>query len=164
MKFETLIKEKALKYKIPWELVAAIIKQESNFDPKARSPMNAIGLMQVISESLSKEELEKPEINIEAGCHLLRKFWEIYEKEEGLERWRFAVASYNCGAGYVIEAQKAVEEAGGRPNKWYHVSVMLPWVKYRGKRCDWRQITEYVAKVFDNYWNYIMKDLSEVKK
>lgn len=164
MKFEVLIKEKAAKYEIPWQLVAAIIKQESNFDPKAKSPCNAIGLMQVISTSLTQKELEDPEINIEAGCHLLKKFWEIYKKEEGFERWKFAIASYNCGAGYVIEAQKKIIDIKGRPDKWYHVSIMLPWVKFREKKCDWRQTTEYVAKVLDNYYDYIMKDLMEVSK
>lgn len=98
-----LIEETAKKRGVPPELVYSIIRQESSFDPNARSPADAFGLMQLIPQIAkaaakssglkysNPEDLYNPELNIQLGVSFLR---------DTLRRWnnRFipAVASYNA--------------------------------------------------------------------
>lgn len=63
-------------WNIPPSLVRAIIRRESAFDPRARSPAGAIGLMQVMPFNaarvgLTEAELWDPAKNILAGVRLL---------------------------------------------------------------------------------------------
>src|SRR5579872_5903286 len=61
---------------VPPALVRAVIRRESNFDPRAVSPGGAVGLMQVMPFNASKvgvtvEELAEPRKNVLAGTRLL---------------------------------------------------------------------------------------------
>ncbi|GIL18642.1 MAG: hypothetical protein BroJett040_23930 [Oligoflexia bacterium] len=62
-KFLPLIEEWAAKFEVRPELMLAIIRQESAFDPFARSPADAFGLMQLLP-SVAKHYQEKTKINI----------------------------------------------------------------------------------------------------
>ncbi len=85
------------------ELIYAIMRQESAFNPEARSHMDAFGLMQVIPEvaerhrELAKvsfknpEELFAPEVNIPVGAAVLKSLFGKYKGQFVL-----AVASYNA--------------------------------------------------------------------
>lgn len=89
--------------------VYAVIKTESNFDPKAVSEAGAVGLMQIMEdafdwvqyrmgEGCEGEEysnLYDPEINIKYGTYLLRLLYEEYNCEET------AAAAYHTGRGNV---------------------------------------------------------------
>lgn len=83
IKFHDVITRSSKKFGISAELMLSIIRQESAFDPHARSIADAMGLMQVLpsvatlQESKTKiklnhhEELYDPEINIPIGASLL---------------------------------------------------------------------------------------------
>lgn len=64
-------------YPVPRALIRAVIQQESRFDPKALSPVGAIGLMQVMPFNATRlglaneRELWVPRLNILAGVRLL---------------------------------------------------------------------------------------------
>jgi len=84
-------------------LVAALIRQESTFNPRVRSPANARGLMQIIpatGRQLARQEkrryqtrdLYNPEINIRYGTRYLK---EVLSRFEG--RIDYALAGYNAG-------------------------------------------------------------------
>jgi len=69
---------------VPPELVRAVMRQESNFDPQALSRVGAIGLMQVMPRNgarvgFSKDELWEPAKNIVAGVRLLAVYLKHYE-------------------------------------------------------------------------------------
>lgn len=92
-------------YRLDQALIYAVIKTESDFDPKADSNAGAKGLMQIMPESFqwvqdlrgeshSDSELYNPQINIDYGCYLLRYFLDTYGNEQ------CAVAAYN--AGFVV--------------------------------------------------------------
>ncbi len=81
--YEELIKKYSQKYNLDRELVRALIKVESDFDPKSHSKADARGLMQLtattwkdtvnrmgVNWSYSKYAYD-PEKNIEVGCHYL---------------------------------------------------------------------------------------------
>jgi peptidoglycan lytic transglycosylase len=84
-------------------LVAALIRQESTFNPKVRSRAGARGLMQILPSTgrvLARQErqrydasdLYKPEINIRYGTRYLK---DILDSFDG--RVDYALASYNAG-------------------------------------------------------------------
>ena len=63
-------------YPVPFSLVKAIIRQESQFNPKAISKAGAIGLMQIMPYNASRlgvtsADLFNPRINILAGVRLV---------------------------------------------------------------------------------------------
>lgn len=103
MDYAPTIKGAAQKQEIPPELVFSIIRQESAFDPNARSFADAMGLMQILptqAKNVAKElgiewtghnDLYRPELNIPVGAKMLR---------QGLNRYDgnfiLAIASYNA--------------------------------------------------------------------
>lgn len=88
-------------------VLAALMAQESSFDPGARSHANAIGLMQVVPSTgrryarklgirrFSAAQLTRPEVNVRIGTAI---FADLIQRTGGLH---YALASYNAGEGAV---------------------------------------------------------------
>lgn len=93
-----MIVQNAERYDISPTLLAALIRQESNFNSSARSPTGAIGLTQIISSYWSTScpgNLYDENTNINCGAYILS----TYYKSAG--SWSKAVAYYNVGpSGY----------------------------------------------------------------
>ena len=88
----------ALAYGLPRPLLLAIIKTESNFNPKAVSPMGATGLMQLMPDTwkcLGVTDPFDPEQNVRAGSAYFRDMMARF-KDVNL-----ALAAYNAGPGNV---------------------------------------------------------------
>ena len=107
MKYEEYIYEYGDLYGIPYDLLAAVIKTESDFNPEAVSGAGAVGLMQLlpstaetIAESLKVEYnadmLTDPKTNIAYGCYYLSYLY----RNLGYN-WATACAAYNAGIGRV---------------------------------------------------------------
>jgi soluble lytic murein transglycosylase len=91
------------KFKVSPELIFSIIRQESAFDTFARSPADALGLMQLLPSIASHyekqvgfsldhfEDLYKPEMNVPFGAALLRDLLNRYDGKIYL-----AAAAYNA--------------------------------------------------------------------
>lgn len=104
--YQEQVNEMASKTKLPSSLIYSIIKQESAFNKKARSPADAMGLMQVIpklAKQLSKKfevpyrtsrDLFDPSINIQLGSFELM---EQVKKQNG--QLTYVAAAYNAGPG-----------------------------------------------------------------
>ncbi|RMG94453.1 MAG: lytic transglycosylase domain-containing protein [Deltaproteobacteria bacterium] len=83
-------------------LVAAVVWVESRFDPSARSPAGAVGLMQLmprtareIGRRMGKRiRRRNPASNLDAGCFYLRR---MLDGQRGNVRW--ALAAYHAGPG-----------------------------------------------------------------
>jgi hypothetical protein len=87
-------------------LALAVIRAESNFDPKARSPKNAQGLMQLIPQTSARFNVKKPfdsAQNVRGGLAYLRWLLAYFKGEVKL-----VVAAYNAG-------ERAVERYRGVP-------------------------------------------------
>jgi soluble lytic murein transglycosylase len=94
-------------YKLEAALLAAVIYQESKFDPDARSDAGAVGLMQLRPETargiavrtggsrFRVDDLTNPEINVRYGSWYLRHLIDKYGDEET------ALAAFNAGQGNV---------------------------------------------------------------
>lgn len=97
--FLDTIKKKAAKYGVDWRLIVAIVKQESNFDPKAGSSAGAQGLMQLMpetAEALGCKDPTDPEENLEAGIKYIAQQLKNFNGDIKL-----ALAAYNAGPGNV---------------------------------------------------------------
>lgn len=93
--YDNFIKIASMKYGVSEELLKAIIKVESNFNPRAVSKKGAKGLMQVMPFNFSKLNINDPFDpwqNIMGGTQYFR--W-MLDRFEG--KVRLALAGYNAG-------------------------------------------------------------------
>lgn len=105
-RYEPLIMEYAATHSLRPELVRAVIQVESGFNPRARSPKGAMGLMQLMPETardLGVVDAYDPADNIRGGTKYLRRLIDRYQGNEEL-----ALAAYNAGSGAVDRYGRAV--------------------------------------------------------
>jgi TPR repeat protein len=101
-----LVRRLAPAYAVDPRLALAVISVESNFDPKAVSPKQAGGLMQLIPQTAQRfkvGDVFDPADNIRGGLAYLRWLLAYYQGRVDL-----AAAAYNAGEG-------AVDRHGGIP-------------------------------------------------
>lgn len=134
-KYQHIIKKAADKNGLDWRLLAAIIYQESHFNPRARSYTGVRGLMQVTRSTAKEMGISNrmdPEQSVYAGTKYLSRMYERFDDmEEGLDRRLFALASYNVGYGHVRDAQKIARQKGLDPDRWSSLKETLPLLRYR---------------------------------
>jgi len=101
-----LVHRTAPRYGVDPRLALAVISVESNFDTRARSHKDAMGLMQLIPETAERFNVKDafdPRQNIQGGLAYLRFLLAYYEGQVTL-----AAAAYNAG-------EKAVDRHRGIP-------------------------------------------------
>jgi hypothetical protein len=104
--FDDIVRDSANRWQIDPELVHAIIQVESNYNPRARSPKGAMGLMQLIPATAGRYGVSDPfdiQQNISAGVNHLRYLLDRFEGDIPQ-----SIAAYNAG-------ENAVVRAGGIP-------------------------------------------------
>lgn len=143
----TLVKTASTKFDVQTELIYSIMRQESSFNPLARSPADAFGLMQLIPEMAKKaeqtagiqieshEDLYVPETNIPLGTAFVHDL---------LDKWHGSfiptVASYNASekaiAGWVKsryrgDALAFIEDVPYEETRNYIKLVMRNFIFYK---------------------------------
>lgn len=94
-----MVVQSAREFRLDPRLVLAVMRMESNFDPLARSPKNAQGLMQLIPETAQRFNVRDafdPTENLRGGMAYLRWLLAYYRGDVPL-----ALAAYNAGEGAV---------------------------------------------------------------
>jgi soluble lytic murein transglycosylase len=143
--YESLVKEAGQEWKLPAELVYAVMRQESAFRPEVVSPAKAVGLMQLIPPTARRvaEELEmeydplglfSPPVNIRMGSYYLSKVLGSFGGSVPL-----AAAAYNAGPSTVA--------------RWLESGKSLPvdvWVA----RIPYGETRGYVNRVVGNVARY----------
>jgi soluble lytic murein transglycosylase-like protein len=93
--YDKYIFEASEKYGVPVPLLKAIIRVESNFNPRAVSRKGAKGLMQIMPENFKMLEIKDPfdpRENIMGGTKYLKELLNRYRGKRPL-----ALAAYNAG-------------------------------------------------------------------
>ena len=124
-RYDDWIHQAATLYQIPEALVRAVMKVESDYDPRAVSVSGARGLMQLMPDtamSLQVKDIDDPRDNIFGGVRLLRILANTFNGDLDL-----TVAAYNAGP-------EAVMRHGGIP--------------------PYQQTRDYVVKVTSFYRRY----------
>jgi hypothetical protein len=96
--YAAVISAAATRHGLDPSLVHALIRAESNYQPRARSARGARGLMQLMPETLRAYQVRNaydPVANVEAGTKYLRTLLDRFPLAE-------ALAAYNAGADTVV--------------------------------------------------------------
>lgn len=106
IKYEKYVEKYSSEYNVPQNLLYAVIKTESSFDPNAQSHVGAVGLTQIMPDTFdwikhkmgtndSFESLRDEEISIKCGAFLLGYLLDEFENPEA------ALSAYHAGRGNV---------------------------------------------------------------
>lgn len=139
------VRRESLRTSVPESLIYAIMREESEFDPKAVSIANAYGLMQLIvptartvarelGVTVSAGSLLKPNINITLGASVLSQLMDRFEQQIAL-----VAAGYNAGPG--------------RPIRWLREYPEIDsdlWVEL----IEYPETRNYVKRVLESYATY----------
>jgi membrane-bound lytic murein transglycosylase MltF len=156
-KFETLVgyfKKYGDRYDVDWLMMAAQGYQESQLNQQARSPVGAIGVMQVMPDTgkdMRVGDITKLEPNIHAGVKYMRWMIDNYYGDEpmtNLDKALFSFASYNAGAGRISGLRERARKRGLDPNVWFHN------VEYIAAERIGAETVTYVSNIFKYYVAY----------
>lgn len=153
--YEALVTQYAQQYGIDENMVFAVIRTESGFDPSAESSVGARGLMQITDETfawikskiapqeeLTFDDLFDPAVNIRFGTYLLATCLARYDGDLST-----AAAAYHSGIGLVDGLLKGENSQDGR------TLTTFPY----------EQMNLYVHKINQSYQKYLALYASDVR-
>jgi soluble lytic murein transglycosylase-like protein len=150
--YDDLIVEHSRRNGVRTELVRAVVQVESAFNPNARSPKGALGLMQLMPATMKQFGVINafnPAENVRAGVAYLRELLDRYQNNEEL-----ALAAYNAGPGAVDKHGQTVPPYPETKNYVAQIAQMTgPKVEIRGGKIykiteiiDGREVVRYTDK------------------
>jgi membrane-bound lytic murein transglycosylase MltF len=149
-----LFRKYGKQYDMDYLLMAAQGYQESGLNHDARSPVGAIGIMQVMPDTgaeLKVGDITQLDANINAGVKYMRFMIDQYFKDEPmtmLDKGLFAFAAYNAGPGRVRQLRREAAKRGFDPNVWFgNVEVIA------SERIG-RETVTYVSNIYKYYIAY----------
>lgn len=161
--YQNTILQTSYQHGFDWRLIAAVIYQESQFNPNAVSYYGASGLMQIMPKTaaslgLKAENIYDPHKNIAAGVRYLKRMYDLFEDAEEPERIKLALASYNAGIGHVLDARKLAADRGLDKEQWDNVGEMLllltkkeHYANAKYGYCNGKETNNYVNNVITFY-------------
>ncbi len=143
--FWPLVQVNARAAGIPWQMVLAVMREESGFNPTVESYANAVGLMQLIMPTaraagkrfgitISRKVLHDPAVNIKLGATYLGSLHRLFSGVLPL-----AINGYNAG--------------GGAPKKWIKRFGKIPLDEFL-ERVPYDQTRRYTKRVLASLFIY----------
>lgn len=121
-----LFRKYAGQYGFDYLLLTAQGYQESKLNQETKSPVGAIGVMQLMPDtgkSMEVGDIRQTEANVHAGAKYMDHIIEVYFPDAELDeenRTLFAFAAYNAGPSRMAKLRKLAAEQGYDPNKWFN--------------------------------------------
>ena len=167
-RWDDIVARYASQHGFDWQLIMAMMFQESRFDPVAHSDAGAFGLMQLIpatQDFLQMQNPADPEQSIQAGIQYLDYLRSHFEDElMPEERTWFSLAAYNAGPGRIKEARRLANKMGLDHKVWFG-NVEQAMLSLAGKVsingtflppvCRCGQTVLYVREIKTRYLNYL---------
>ena len=143
-------------YDFDWLMLASFAFQESGFDHSARSPVGAIGVMQVMPATAADRavgipNIEELENNVHAGTKYLFVLRDHYFSDETIdptERMLFTMAGYNAGPNRVNRLRREAARRGLDPNVWFNNVELVVAAKVGSEP------VRYVSNIYRYYIAY----------
>jgi membrane-bound lytic murein transglycosylase F len=167
--YDNIMKKYSSEISLDWRLTAAIVYHESMFKPAIASKSGAVGLMQLMPNtvrSFGVKNVYDPEENIKGGIKLIAYLNDIFRKKGVSEEEliNYVLAAYNAGHGKIFKFMNETEISGLDKNKWNNVySVILknqvnkqtsvPNTKFSGK--ETLKFIDNVLKTYKHYQNFL---------
>jgi len=151
-----LFKKYGSQYELDYLLMAAQGYQESTLDQGVKSPVGAIGVMQVMpptGKELNVGDISLVEPNIHAGVKYMRFMMDRYYKDEPmtpLNKGLMTFASYNAGPGRVRQLRRETANRGLDPNVWFGNVERIA-----SERIG-RETVTYVSNIYKYYVTYTL--------
>lgn len=99
--YSPMVSAMAREHQLDAALLHAVITVESGYNPKAKSPKGAIGLMQLMPDTAKRYDVGNiwdPSENVRGGARYLRYLLQLFHDNLSL-----ALAAYNAGEAAVIQ-------------------------------------------------------------
>ncbi len=153
------------RYSLDYLLMMAQAYQESRLDQGAKSPVGAIGIMQLMpatGKELGVGDVRQLEPNVHAGVKYIRFLVDQYYANEPMtpiDKGLFAFASYNAGPARIRQLRRRAADRGLDPNVWFN-NVELVCADAIG-----RETVQYVSNIYKYYLAYkmVMEQREEVE-
>ena len=142
------------RYDMDYLLMMAQGYQESRLNQSAKSPVGAIGVMQVMPATgadMRTGDINQLEPNIHAGVKYMRFMRDQFFRDEpmdALNKTLFAFAAYNAGPGRINDLRIRAEKRGLDPNVWLNNVEVIA-----AQRIGAETVT-YVSNIYKYYVAY----------
>ena len=149
-----IFKKYGAQYDVDYLLMAAQGYQESTLDQQVKSPVGAIGVMQVMpptGKELNVGDIRQVDANIHAGVKYMRFMMDQYFKDEpmdDLNKMLMTFAAYNAGPGRLRQLRREAEKRGLNPNLWFNN------VERVASERIGRETVTYVSNIYKYYITY----------
>ena len=143
-------------FNFDWLMLAAQGYQESGLRQDRRSPVGAVGIMQIkpstaADPNVGVNDVSTVDNNVLAGAKYLRFIADRYFDGDGinpLNQWLLSLAAYNAGPARVARLRREAKDNGYDPNLWFdNVEIIAA-------RRIGRETVTYVANIFKYFVGY----------
>jgi len=152
------------KYQMDYLLMMAKGYQESGLNQNAKSPVGAIGVMQLMpatGKDMNVGDISKMEPNIQAGIKYSDLMMEKYygkEPMDDLNKILFSFAAYNCGPGRVKQLRTEAAKKGLDPNIWINNVEVIAAARIGPETVN------YVSNIYKYYVAYKLIAVQEEQR
>jgi membrane-bound lytic murein transglycosylase MltF len=159
-----IFRKYAAEYRTDYLLMMAKGYQESGLNQDAKSPVGAIGVMQLMPATgaeMKVGDISKEDSNIHAG---VKYFYQMMTKRYGdepmddLNKILFTFASYNCGPNRVRQLRAEAAKKGLDPNVWINNVEVIAAVRVGPETVN------YVANIYKYYVAYKLIAVQEEER